>query len=189
MVKDVGGRGASSNSDSFAVKRGGGIFQYRKIRESDNVWSGNGGLMEREYGTKEWHFTREPRSNIVRNGYKLYPINAKAVNPKNYVTSSQQRKNNELKEKIKERRSGSKTQIFSETNKVVGYKNGRRVIDKSYRRSEMSYALETKRANLQDAKVRATPLFGGKPSKADVRHIKKLERGIRSLERQLKGLN
>jgi len=185
----MGGRGASSNSDSFAIKMGGSIMQYRKTRESDGWVHGFDGLMEREYGTKEWRFTREPRSNIVRNGYKLYPINAKAVNPKNYINSDQRWKNNELKEKIKERRSGSKTQIFSETNKVVGYKNGRRVIDKSYRRSKMSYALETKRANLQDAKVRATPLFGGKPSKADVRHIKKLERGIRSLERQLKGLN
>lgn len=181
---EMGGRGASSKSSSFAVKRGGSIFQYRKIQPSDNLMDSHSGLMFREFGTKNWRYTRETRANIAKNN-KLYSLKDKTVNPKKYINSDQRWKNNDLKTKLKNRRAGTQVQATLPNSNVVGYKNGRRIIDKSYKRLQMKYALGEKRLQLQDAKARMTPLFG-KPTKAEKRRVQKLERGIKKLERELR---
>lgn len=178
----MGGRGASVNINGFAIIKNGIITQYRKIKPTDNLRDSSDGLMYRELGEKGWKYTRQTR-NDLKKGNVLHPLKSKVVNPQNYVNSNQRWKNNELKAKLKNKRSGNQTQKKIQDSKVIGYKNGRRVIDPSYKKNQREYALTAKRYELQDARMRSSVL--GQPTRSELRNMRRIEHGIKKLERKL----
>lgn len=176
----MGGRGQSAIKSSFATIRNGYITQYRNIKPSDRLLDSGKGLMYREYGTKQWLYTRETRADVAKNN-KLHPLNAKAVNPKNYVNSQQRYKNERLKENIKNKRAGNKPQQFSD-GKVTGYKNGKRQIDKAYKREEQKNALSRKKEELSRLKFTSGTF---KATASEKRAMNKLERAITKLRNEI----
>lgn len=190
----MGGRGASSSSSKntgFAIiDSSGSIYQYRHPTSAE--WEEgykSGGMFVREYRTKKWYYDDyATKDYFKKRGETVYSINAKKVNPKNYIGLNQRRSNEDLKGRLQQKRAGTLYKSPSDRDHIKGYKNGHRIIDKSYRKEAMKEALYVKREDLRYARGGMAPIFG-KPSKADVRRVKKLERGIRSLESQLKGLN
>lgn len=176
----MGGRGQSAIKSSFATIRNGYITQYRNIKPSDRLLDSGKGLMYREYGTKQWLYTRETRADVAKNN-KLHPLNAKAVNPKNYVNSQQRYKNERLKENIKNKRAGNKPQQFND-GKVTGYKNGKRQIDKTYKREEQRNALSRKKEELSRLKFTSGTF---KATASERRQMQKLERAITKLSNEI----
>lgn len=176
----MGGRGQSAIKSSFATIRNGYITQYREIKPSDRMLDSSKGLMQREYGTEHWTYTRETRADVAKYN-KIHPINAKAVNPKNYVNSQQKYKNESLKQSIKDKRSGKKEQRLTD-NKVTGYKNGKRQIDKAHKREEQKYALARKKEELSRLKFTSGTF---KATASEKRAMNKLERAIKKLSNEL----
>lgn len=144
------------------------------------MFDSNKGLMYREYGTKQWTYTRETRADVAKYN-KLHPISAKAVNPKNYVNSQQRYKNERLKENIKNKRAGNKPQQFND-GKVTGYKNGKRQIDKTYKREEQRNALSRKKEELSRLKFTSGTF---KATASERRQMQKLERAITKLRNEI----
>lgn len=144
------------------------------------MFDSNKGLMYREYGTKQWTYTRETRADVAKYN-KLHPISAKAVNPKNYVNSQQRYKNERLKENIKNKRAGNKPQQFND-GKVTGYKNGKRQIDKTYKRDEQRNALSRKKEELSRLKFTSGTF---KATASERRQMQKLERAITKLRNEI----
>lgn len=179
----MGGRGARGNTNEFAVIKNGIITQYRKIKPTDNLRDSSDGLMYRELGEKGWKYTRQTR-NDLKKGNILHSLKSKVVNPQNYINSNQRWKNNELKARLKSKRSGNQPQKKIQDSKVIGYKNGRRTIDSSYKKTQKESALTAKRYELQDARIRSSVL--GQPTKSELRNIQRIERGIKKLERELR---
>lgn len=179
----MGGRGQSGQSgtkSSFATIRNGHITQYRKIKPSDRLLDSGKGLMYREYGTKQWLYTRETRADVAKRN-KLHPLSAKAVNPKNYVNSQQRYKNERLKQNIKDKRAGNKPQQFND-GKVTGYKNGKRQIDKAYKREEQKNALARKKEELSRLKFTSGTF---KATASEKRAMNKLEKAITKLRNEI----
>lgn len=144
------------------------------------MFDSNKGLMYREYGTKHWTYTRETRADVAKYN-KLHPISAKAVNPKNYVNSQQRYKNESLKQSIKDKRAGNKPQRFND-GKVIGYKNGKRQIDKAYKREEQKNALVRKKEELSRLKFTSGTF---KATASEKRAMNKLERAIKKLNNEI----
>jgi len=86
-----------------------------------------------------------------------------------------------LKENIKNKRAGNKPQQFND-GKVTGYKNGKRQIDKSYKREEQRNALSRKKEELSRLKFTSGTF---KATASERRQMQKLERAITKLSNEI----
>lgn len=187
----MGGRGASIGDTSkiYAIKyHDGTIYHVRNITEDNKQGAGVNraiGHMSKEYGSNDWRFSSpQTVQQLAKDSkLKLYSPKAKAVNPEIYINRLQRWKNNELKQVIKDRRA-VKVDHFKST---AIYKNRKRVVTKEQRLSSVRSALFTAKEDYKyiAGQVAWSKNIGAKVSKSDAIQLKKLERKIKALNKEL----
>lgn len=200
----MGGRGASPSGNVFAVKHAdGSIYHIRPVRKSDigGTIIRQEGHMRREYGSKTWEYGGRESVKSIKDNYKVYSVKAKAVNPKSYINATQRAKNTRMKMDLKmmrfQRSMGDKTRwdnqntgrSFNRANRgYVSYSGGKRTLNKSYGREATNNALTIAREERKRAlgDMGFSRKFGGGIQASETKTLKKIERKIASLERQLK---
>lgn len=194
----MGGRGASYNAKSsiFYKKKNGQILEFADATESNFKKFGVNAAEFRGFKTMyrdiggEWERTLTDKNNMLFGGNRIsYSTANRILKSGKYVNEEQRRKNNELKFRLQEKLSGrTSSYSIAKDNSTAG-KAGRSKISKAKREFSLSTAHGVAVSDIRRVKgdIAFNKRFIGQgATKEQLKEVSKLERKIKSIEREAK---